>query len=272
MKVKEIMTAKPVCVTADSALDEAVTLMDDHRIRHLPVLEGERLVGIVSDRDLLQATGWLPARVRDIFDPASREKHVRDVMTSPAVTIGGETAVLSACLDLLGRSIGCLPVVEDGALVGMVSEMDVLGLFVRRCGGGPADLPVGDRMTTGLAEVTEGTTLERAANLMLSLGVRHAPVVEKGHLVGLVSDRDLHRAAGAGRSKETTVDEIMTRDVVTVSSDVRLSRVAELMVKNRVSAVPVVDDERLEGMLTLSDILDHCLLTLRDPERIGSCE
>ena len=269
MNASEIMTSKPVCISVDATVDDAVARMDENRIRHLPVLDGERLVGVLSDRDLLVATGWLPARVRDAFAPETRDRLVGDIVSVPAVTVAPHTHVLSVCLDLLGRRIGCLPVVKDGRLVGVVSEMDIVRLFLSRCGGGTDDPVVGEKMVTGLATVSEDTTLEHAGELMLSIGVRHAPVVGQGRLIGLISDRDIHRAAGSGRDPKARVEEVMTREVVTLKSDERLSRAAELLLRHRVSALPVVDDEFLVGMITLTDLLDHCLVTLRDPEGIA---
>jgi acetoin utilization protein AcuB len=269
MKVREIMTPSPVCVEKDVSVDEAVRTMEENRIRHLPVLDKEGLVGVVSDRDLLQATGWLPARVRDVFDPKSRELRVSDVVQTPAVTVGTDVGVVSACLDMIGRSIGCLPVVDGEELVGVISEMDVLAFFVRECGGTPLDIELGKTMATGVATISEEATLEQAAELMLSMGVRHLPVVDRERLIGMLSDRDVHRAAGSGRSGDALVDEIMARDVSSLPSSERLSRAAETMIRHRFSAIPVVDDDRLEGLVTITDVLDHCLTALRDPTWVG---
>ncbi len=268
MKISDIMTPHPVSISDLASVDVAMRTMDTHRIRHLPVVDRSKLVGVVSDHDLLQATGWLPARVRDVFDPESRRKLVRDVMQRPPITTSSKVGVLSACLDLLGRRIGCLPVVDDGELVGVLSEMDVLGLYVRTIGGEPEDQPVGVRMTPNPVTLGEAATLAHAAELMLSIGARHLPVVAAGRLVGLLSDRDLYRATGSNRDPEGRVDEVMTRDVVAIVPDDPLSRAAELMVRHRVSAIPVVENELLEGLITLSDLLDHCLVTLRDPAPI----
>ena len=61
MRVSSIMTVEPVTIAPSATPDEAVRLMDEHGVRHLPVLEGGKLLSVVSDRDLLEATGWLPS-------------------------------------------------------------------------------------------------------------------------------------------------------------------------------------------------------------------
>jgi len=270
MKVSAIMTPRPVTVSPDATLDEAIRMMDENRVRHLPVLEGNRLAGVVSDRDLLEATGWLPARVRDVFDEESRKRKIEDIMKGPAVTVDQDATVISACLDMLGRSIGCLPVVKGTELVGMISEMDVLAVFIRHCGGGRFDPPVEGRMTREVTGVNDDATLEHAADLMLSLGVRHLPVLQNGALLGMLSDRDLQRGIGSGRNPDSLVEEVMSKSVVSVRTSDPVSRAAELMTKHRISAIPVVEDGLLEGMISMSDVLDICLDGLREPEELKS--
>lgn len=272
MRVREIMTPHPVCVDAGATLDEAVTAMEEGRIRHLVVLDGDRLHGVISDRDLLQATGWLPSRVREVFQPRSCETLVRDVAHSPPVTVDADTGLVTACLDLVGRKIGCMPVTAGGSstdLIGMVSEMDVLSAFVRVCGGGPVDPPVEKKMVTGPVTGEPDTTLRQAAERMVSSDIRHLPIVENDMLVGMLTDRDVHRAAGQGRSEDTPVEEVMVRDVVSVQSTDLLSRSAFLMRQRRFSATPVVEDGRLVGMLTSNDVLEHCLGAFRHPSVVN---
>lgn len=275
MKVSEIMSRDPVTVDAGATLDDAVRLLEERGVRHLPVTEGAdggKLVGVVSERDLLRATGCLPARVRDVFDPGGRRLRVRDVMTRPAVCVRPDVGLVSACLDLRGRRLGCLPVVEGERLVGVITERDLLQLFVRRCARGEGDGAVAERMATGVAVLPPDATLERAEELMRRLDARHVPVVEEGRLLGIVSDRDLRRAAGAGRPSSARVDRVMTREVVTVAPRDRLCAAAQLLHRRRIGAVPVVDDGRLVGILTTADVLEHCLAALSDPQPVERSE
>lgn len=268
MKVSAIMTSQLIVVSPETSLDEAIKLMDESRVRHLPVLEKERLVGVISDRAVLKATGWLPARVLEVFNGEHSHLSVGEVMTSPAVSVDAEATVVSACLDMLGRSIGCLPVVSEGKLVGMLSEMDVLALYIRHCGGGRFDPLIEEHMTHEVTSVKETVSLKKAAQLMLSMGVRHLPVLEAGRLIGILSDRDLQRGVGSGRSAESPVEEVMSKTVFGVRSDEHVSRAAELMLKHRISALPIVEDDQLEGMLSMADIFDLCLDGLRQPEQV----
>jgi CBS domain-containing protein len=120
-------------------LDVTQDVMKLGRVRHLPVLDEGRLVGIVSQRDLLSAS---LSRSLD-FEPSARRTFLRsvevgEVMAKDVATVGPETPLAEAARLLVGRRIGCLPVVDPGGtLIGLVTETDLLAeAFL---GGGRAD-------------------------------------------------------------------------------------------------------------------------------------
>ncbi|OGK83377.1 MAG: hypothetical protein A2W08_08705 [Candidatus Rokubacteria bacterium RBG_16_73_20] len=129
--VAQWMTAPAVTIRAAAPAREAVELMRARRIRHLPVVdEAGRLVGIVTDRDLRQM----------VFDPAVQERlaelgevlqarTVGEVMTWGVITVAPTTGIRAAARLMHEQKIGALPVVEDGRVVGMLTEHDVLRAF-----------------------------------------------------------------------------------------------------------------------------------------------
>lgn len=137
---------------------------------------------------------------------------------------------------------------------------------------------VGRRMKRGLVTVTPGATLEEAARLLKAHRIHHLPVVEEGdRLAGIVSDTDLRNAilggtfGGADRGdsgRPVTVGEIMTRDVVTLSPGDTLDDAMLALSRERIGALPVVEGERLVGIVTKADILTALLSTL-DIEGLG---
>lgn len=272
MRVSTLMTRKPFTLAPDASLDEAMQLMDEHGLRHLPVVEAGRLVGVVSDRDLLAATGWLPARVRELYQDRStdqRSRTLREIVQPKVRTLGPDDTVVSAAVELVASKIGCLPVLEHGELVGILTETDLVRAFADACRGArqdrSVDPPVMARMARHARSVTSDTTLGEAGELLRAMDVRHLPVVQDERVVGMVSDRDLRRAQGTNRGPDTPLGEIMSSDVSMIEPEKPLSYAAELMLARRIGAVPVVDDDRLVGILTLTDLLDHCLEALRDP-------
>lgn len=118
---RDVITVEPSATVAD-----ALDIIRSHNIRHLPVLEGSRLVGVVTDRDLRLAVG--PGAEPDRVD-------VSDVMTGSPITTPPSTPIESAARLLIEKRIGCLPVVEDGELVGILTETDMIRSFVELLAG-----------------------------------------------------------------------------------------------------------------------------------------
>jgi CBS domain-containing protein len=94
-------------------------------VRHLPVVSNGALVGVISQRDILRAPGLL-SHLLSTARAALRSLRVQDVMSIDLVTIGADASVEEAAQKLLDHRVGCLPVVEAGALVGIVTTSDLL--------------------------------------------------------------------------------------------------------------------------------------------------
>ncbi len=130
MLVREWMTTVLVTVRPDSPVAEAQHLMRHRRIRHLPVVEGGRLAGIITDRDVRTtlpspATSLAVAEIRYLLDRLL----VGRVMTRPVITIGPDATIAEAVDLVLARRIGALPVMEGDRLVGIITETDLLRAF-----------------------------------------------------------------------------------------------------------------------------------------------
>jgi CBS domain-containing membrane protein len=133
MKVGELMATDLVTLTEEETLAHAQRCMDRGRIRHLPVVRDNILVGLITHRDLLAASFSILGDVdysdqRRIFVTVP----VIDVMHRDVVTVGPDLPIADAAHILLKNKYGCLPVVDDGdVLLGIVTEADFLRLTVR---------------------------------------------------------------------------------------------------------------------------------------------
>ncbi len=134
MLVRDIMRSPAVAVSPDTTLQDAYRVMREQRFRHLPVVDGERLVGVVTDRDLRLATSALAAVP---FPPGSR---VAEVMSRDPLTADAADPVEDAARTMRERKIGCLPIVEDGRVVGIITGIDLLDALIRMTG---IDKPAG---------------------------------------------------------------------------------------------------------------------------------
>ncbi len=131
MLVKDVMKTQLVTLNADSKLGFANDIMYLGRIRHLPVVKGENVVGILTQRDLYRSsltsilTNW--QENKEFLDSIK----VSEVMTKNVVTVAPDATIEEAAQIMIDKKVGALPVVRDkNTLVGLITETDVLQFFV----------------------------------------------------------------------------------------------------------------------------------------------
>ena len=134
MRVRELMTPDPVAIAADAPVREALELLENGTHRHLPVLDGTRVVGMLSDRDLRP---WRQALL-DVREgetgTVAREilrRPVRTFMQADVLFLSSDRPVTDLVDVMLDFRVGAVPVVDDGVLVGIVSYVDLLDLLRR---------------------------------------------------------------------------------------------------------------------------------------------
>lgn len=125
--VTEIMMGSPVTLGPEDTLDLANDVISLGRIRHIPVVDAGRLVGLLSERDLMGAAA------SHVFGLKQKSKSallksvlIKDVMKKRVVTVAPETSIKDAAHLMADKKIGCVPVVSDGAIVGLVTTTDIL--------------------------------------------------------------------------------------------------------------------------------------------------
>ena len=128
--VADIMTTKVVTLDEEDNLQGVAKAMDDFKIRHVPVVDGKKLVGLISQRDVLRlAVSSLTksTALEDLQKHLESDSFVADVMTRDPITVSPATAIPDLIRLLLQHRVGAFPVVDgNGELVGIVSEIDVL--------------------------------------------------------------------------------------------------------------------------------------------------
>lgn len=120
VKLRLLMREELVSVLPEMSADLALRAMQDHDFHHFPVVDTDsQLVGVVSDRDLLRHAESL------------RSLRVTDVMSTPAICMSPEASVAEAAALMIQDHLSCIPLLEDGALVGIVTHIDLLSLLSR---------------------------------------------------------------------------------------------------------------------------------------------
>jgi CBS domain-containing protein len=269
MQISDVMTHSVIAAPPGMSLALAQRLMDDHRIRHLPVVQEGQLVGLVSDRDLRQA---LPSPTTTLTQAEFTYKMgtlaIATCMTRAVVTVPPEADLVQGMRQLLAGPYGCVPVLTGGQLVGIVTAIDLLRGVLMDIGGVAARMPIRAHMQYAPLTGRQDDLVSQAQHRMQSADVRHLPIVAAdGKLLGLVSDRDL-RQAGAStlpslsryeaplRLMTMLVKDIMRTDVTTVGGETTLADAGQLLLEHKIGCLPVLHHDRtLVGIVTVTDLL-----------------
>jgi CBS domain-containing membrane protein len=272
--VGTLMAPDPIRVRPDERLDIALALMVSYRFRHLPVEDDGRLVGVLSMRDLYAADLAEPVSSRGERALHLRGIEARQVMSTPVLTTQPAATLFSASELLLRRQISCLPVVEEQRLVGILTCTDLLApaiaLLESEAARGTQTAVSAIMTVRPIATIEADEHLDLARSLMNAHRVRHLPVVEADHVVGVLSDHDLLRAelsnltpaAAAERlaaRRRVRVREMMAGHAATLDSESPAVEAARVLQRRRFGALPVISSGRLVGMLTVSDFLYYLL-------------
>jgi len=150
MFVSEWMTKKVLSITPDASVSDAVKLMKENSIKHIPVVSEDRIKGILSDRDIKEFSPS-KATTLDIYELnyLLANTRVKDIMKSSVFTTTPDTPVEEAAMIMHDQNIGCLPVVENSRLVGIISDKDIFRVLIDitgvRHGGYRVSLTIEDR-------------------------------------------------------------------------------------------------------------------------------
>ena len=134
MTIETIMTKNLVTVDMDESLKRIREIFRQHRFHHLLVVSGHRLMGVISDRDLLKSispfVGTFSETNRDL---ATLEKRAHQIMTRKPISVAKDVPIQTAAEILLTNNISCLPVTnEEGAIIGILTWRDLMAALVKR--------------------------------------------------------------------------------------------------------------------------------------------
>lgn len=275
MKVGTLATQLVLCVKPTDSLDRAITLMEEHGFHHLPVIENGHVVGMVSVRDLLLAVGWQLESQRRLSNGSkdfAGPRTIAQVMSKPVTNLSPDEDLHTAARTMIDRNISALPLIVNGALIGIVTK---IGLLRSLCETEPhlvrvdrlAD-PVSNHMRHRVYTVGPNDPLHAASKLMHDKQVRHLPVVTEYYLIGMISDRDIRQACGREIIEDERADahgklyassarivDVMAHRIQTTTADATIEEAARKMLDAEIGALPVVSGERLVGIITHTDVL-----------------
>lgn len=271
-RVRELMSASVITLTRGQSLPAARELMQLKRTRHLPVVDAEgRLVGLVTHRNLLAAAvSSLAPLSAEERDELQFRVPVASIMQTEVWTIHPDAPADAAARLMLDRRIGCLPVVEAGRLIGIITEADlveaaaILLPLLNRADTMPL-LRLSDLWTPTPQPIEASQPLSVARELMNTLQIRHLPVVIAAELYGLLSERELAvaEALADGQSGRIPVGQLIHKPAFLINPEARPEEVAIDMANSKHSAALAVRGGKIYGIVTTTDLARALGITLR---------
>jgi CBS domain-containing protein len=268
----DIMTIakSPVVTMAPTTpIYEAIQVMVKAGFRRMPIVNSgtKRLRGIITATDIVNYLGGgekfqiIQRKYVGNFFKATNEP-IKSVMTQKVFSIL-TTAKISDAIELMKRhNVGGLPVVdEENRVWAIVTERDVIFLF----SGKISDVKVADAMSKKVVAAKPNTSIFEGEKTMVQHGFRRLPIVQNEKLMGIVTVMDILRFFGSShvfkhlqsrtitKVFQTKILDIAVRDIVTVSPEVDVGQAAKLMRDREVGALPVVQKEKLVGIITERD-------------------
>jgi len=189
---------------------------------------------------------------------------IGEIMTRRVVTIGPRRDVYVAAKRMAENNVSCILVTEDGQLLGIATETDLLRRMADR-----KDLyltPIGRIMTRPVITAEAETSILDACRLIEEHGIKRLVVLRNGRLAGIITQTDLAQAL-TSHGMAHDLGDVMTHDVTTVTPKTCVHDAVVLMTQRNISCVVVVDADRIIGMFTERDLLARVIAERKDPKQ-----
>ena len=254
MKVKDVMTKDIIAVDKDINLKHVLNLMKKHEITKLPVLENKKLVGIITDNIIAYKLG----SIRKKGIPASR-LHASSVTDKNFECVHPETDI-EKILEKVGEpGPTMLCVTENTSLLGIITKADLLPLVKSK-------KKLSEIASKNILTVSSDDRVVHARRIMVDENIARLPVIKDGKLVGIISDNEIafafaniKRSFPIGRQKhqleELLVEDVMKKPVIWTQPSISVSEAASIMMKNNLGALPLIENEKLIGIVSRTDLL-----------------
>ena len=264
--VKDVMSSAPVTAAKGDTLSDVIAQMKKLHVREVPVMDGDKPVGLVSYSSFLMRRSLpLSSKVEQVMRPAPRLEE--------------DMAITSAVQEMMAAGVRGAPVVRNTKMVGFLSRTDIIKIIP------DLDLlkekKVSEFMTRNPQAVTEKENIRKAQMLMKGLMEKSLPVVDADNrLVGAVSMQEVmdvlwtqkankgpNGISGRKEAPEIAVESVMSKPAISVSPSETAGKVAKLMLEKGLATVFVEEHAKLVGVISQADLMEQ-IISLKQMEGV----
>ena len=268
-EITQIAKTSVVTMAPTTPIYDAIQIMSKEGFRRIPIANPgtKALEGIITATDIIDYLGGgkkfeiIEQKFGGNFFKAINEP-VKLVMTKNVASVK-VTAKISDAIELMKeKSLGGLPVVDhENRVRAIITERDIANLFADRISGIKVSQIMSEKVITALSK----TTIFETERTMATQGFRRLPIISDGKVIGIITTMDIIRFFGSGsvikylksgtiiQVLNTPALEIATKNVSTITPNADVGQAAKIMHDKKVGAIPVVEKEKLVGMLTERD-------------------
>ena len=276
MQVEDLMSAPVYTVSADDTVGHVKNVMLKRKVSRVLVTDGGALVGLIAKYDLAKMlesseAGWR-RRNQD-------RTHAKAIMSKDLITTSPNASIQEAAREIVANRIGCLPVLKEGELIGILTETDLAAYFATM----DSKVRVKTIMSDSFLTCHRHHSINHVLREMEASHIFRTIVQEgNGVPVGIITHTDLtfakepfvnskdivmvRKSEHAGVQKNRYVrkvrqvaEDVMSEPLITVDSNARAVAAAQLMLSERLDAIPVVKGESVAGIISKTDLVKRLM-------------
>jgi CBS domain-containing protein len=258
-RAKDIAQYGVATIDKNASVYQAVALMVKKHVTGLPVVDDSGLLGIISEKDALKL----------LYDTEYVAGCVADYMTANVLTFDEEDDLKRICQCLIENNFRRVPILHQGKLAAVITRADLIRAnkdkFRPFCSDDnpPPSCHITlakDIMISGLLTVQKSTPIYEAMDILATKNVTGLPVVDDFmNLVGVVSEKDVLKLLYNPNAKPGIVRDFMTSSVVAFDKNTSLFEICDCLINNNFRRVPILDNGRLVGIISRTDIMAHIM-------------
>jgi CBS domain-containing protein len=248
LKVDKFMSSPVLTAHPDMRLADAVQTMLLRAVGNLVVVDGEKVVGILTERELLQHLA---------LNKSMPNKELRYILTQKFTKVTPDTDIIEAAKIMISKKARLLVFQKDKLgsdhLIGIITASDVLRALLKT----PRNPSIEDTMTNKVITVKPDSTVLSAVKLMIKKGIGSVVVEINGQPRAIFTERDvLNKVVGEHADIEERVGAFCSYPVLTANFGISAKEAGKLMIKNKIKRLPLVHEGEIVAMVTARDLVE----------------